>query len=74
MIERQAGQVTEVHDADDIGKSLSATLASMYPKAYTTATAIREMLQERKHWQLDQNEIVYLVIHIERLVSHAKQS
>lgn len=74
LIERQAGQVTEVHDADDIGKSLSATLASMYPKAYTTATAIRDMLQERKHWQLDQNEIVYLVIHIERLVSHAKQS
>lgn len=52
----------------DYGTNLLDTLKSMYPESYRTAEAVATMLSERKDWRLGKNEVVYLIIHVHRLI------
>lgn len=69
LIERQGNDSGESGDYhDDIGTNLLGTLKSMYADSYRTAEAIAAMLSERKGWTLGKNEVVYLIIHVHRLI------
>lgn len=69
LIERQGNDAGESGDYhDDIGTNLLDTLKSMYPDSYRTAETIATMLSERKGWRLGKNEVVYLIIHVHRLI------
>lgn len=74
LFERQSNSTSEISGTDDIGDNLIETLSFMYPISYETARDIQQMLNEKQGWNLDNNEIVYLIIHIHRLIDNKKEA
>lgn len=51
---------------------LKAIIRERYIKSYACGLMIKEMLEKDYSWQVSEDEIVYLVIHIERIIKEDK--
>lgn len=66
LIERHYKQNLE--SSDSIGLKLLETMSQMYQKNYIVARDIQEFLQREYGWSFGDGELVYLIIHLERLL------
>ncbi|MBP2097233.1 PRD domain-containing protein [Enterococcus rivorum] len=52
--------------------SLKEVIQERYMKSYACGLLIKEMLKREFHWIITEDELVYLVVHIERLIKENK--
>lgn len=52
--------------------SLKEVIQERYMKSYACGLLIKEMLEKEFHWIITEDELVYLVVHIERLIKENK--
>lgn len=52
----------------DLDLPLQEMVSQKYPKSFLCAQAIVQMMEEEYHWKVSQEELVYLTIHIERVM------
>jgi beta-glucoside operon transcriptional antiterminator len=52
--------------------NLYQIIQDQYPKSYTCGLMIREMLKREYNLDVSDDEMIYLIIHIERVVSETK--
>lgn len=55
-------------------ETLYEIIQSQYPKSYACGLMIREMLKKEYHIDVSDDEMVYLIIHIERVVEETQQT
>ena len=55
-------------------ETLYEIIQSQYPKSYACGLMIREMLKKEYHIDVSDDEMIYLIIHIERVVEETQQT
>lgn len=63
IIRQQNNQPASIMDKD-----IRAMIQERYMKSYACALIIKDMLQRDYKWAVSEDELVYLVIHIERII------
>ncbi|WP_201750529.1 PRD domain-containing protein [Senegalia massiliensis] len=58
--------------AMDMDKSFREIIQEKYKKSYNCCLVIKEMLENEYNWGISNDEIIYLTIHIERIVRENK--
>lgn len=57
---------------DNTGASLIDIVSLKYPKDYTCAQKIKDFLEKTYSWDIDDGELLYLTLHLNRLASSQK--
>lgn len=60
----------EYAEISTINKKLFDVLKNEYNKTYHCALAIRELILKKFNWNIGDEEVLYLILHINRLCSH----
>lgn len=71
FMNRQFHQREEVKNSEG---TLYTIIQEQYPKSYACALMIRELLKKDYQFTISDDEMIYLIIHIERVVSEANRS
>lgn len=61
------------HGNIDLDLPLQTLVEQKYPQSFLCAEAIIQMMEEQYHWQISKEELVYLTIHIERVMQENNQ-
>jgi beta-glucoside operon transcriptional antiterminator len=69
FMNRQIHKEEMTSNAND---NLYQIIQDQYPKSYTCGLMIREMLKREYNLDVSDDEMIYLIIHIERVVSETK--
>jgi beta-glucoside operon transcriptional antiterminator len=56
-------------ERSEIGEMLGSTVRDNDPKAHRTATRVAEFLQRAQGWDVGEDEVLYLALHIHRLTT-----
>lgn len=63
-----ARQKSEQNSAVEIDQTLKKIIQDRYIKSYACGLLVKEMLVKEFIWEITEDELVYLVIHIERII------
>lgn len=74
LIARQKINNNNTDDVPMDDDQFSEIIREQYMRSYACALLIKEMIKKEFQWQVTDDEIVYLVIYIERLVEENKKS
>ena len=61
---------SEYTDISSTNKKLFALLKNEYPKTYQCVLGIKEMIFNKFNWNIGDEELLYLILHVNRLCSH----
>ena len=64
---RRKSEYTEISSTN---KKLFALLKNEYPKTYQCVLGIKEMIFNKFNWNIGDEELLYLILHVNRLCSH----
>lgn len=59
---------TDEQDKRVLNQDIESDFQKLYPKSYRIASEICEKIQKRLQIKLNDNELIYFVIHIQRLI------
>lgn len=62
----------KINSDEVLNHELYRTLAQKHKKSFLCAKKIADYLADAYHWEVSETEIIYLVLHIERLIQESK--